>query len=246
MVHYRTMDTSGATRALLLALVLVGLTVPASPAEDKVDIHELLSRAVEAYSQVSDYTCLFDRTELVADRLVVEKNTIFRFKKPGSIYLRIMEGKNRGVVSVYVEGENDGRMVVRPRGALGFVTIKLDPEGRRAMENSRHPIRDAGIGHVLRLIQTNYDTWRSSGLGTITYLGEDDLTGKRAHVVKAVFPEGVGYYGHVIHIHFDSQSFLPVKITIVDWKDRLVEEYQFRDVVINPGLTDEDFKPDRS
>ena len=211
-----------------------------------MDLEDLLEQAVSAYSQVSDYTCLFDRTELVGDRLVVAKNSVFRFKKPKSIYLNMKEGKNKGVVSVYIEGENEGKLIVRPKGVLGVLRIKLDPEGKRAMEDSRHSITDAGIGQILQIVKDNYGRWKSSGLGTVSYLGEVDQPGGSAHAVKAVFPEGAGYYGHVIDIHFDSRSLLPVKISVLDWENRLVEEYEYRDIMLNPNLTDEDFTLDRS
>jgi len=239
------MNNTRSLTILLMALVLVTLMVSFSLAGEKIDINDLMERAVNAYSQVSDYTCLFDRTELVGDRIVVEKNTVFRFQKPKSIYLGIREGKNKGVVSVYIEGENDDRMIVRPKGVLGILRPKLDPDGKRAMENSRHSIRDAGIGHVLNLVENNYNIWKSTGLGTITYLGEEVLSGNRVHAVKTVFPEGNGYYGQFIDIHFDVRTYLPVWIRVLDWEDRVIEEYEYRDIKLNPGLTDKDFEAKR-
>jgi len=235
------MKLSRLIAALLTGAFLVVHAVPLCLAEDRVDLDELMILAVNAYSQVSDYTCRFHRTELVEDRFVVERNTVLRFKKPKSIYLRITEGKNKGVVTVYIEGENEGKMLVRPKGILGILKLKLDPEGDRAMENSRHSIRDAGIGHILQLVEDNYEKWKSTGRGAITYLGVQDLPEGRFHVVKAVFPKGEGYYGQVIDIRFDSDSFLPVKIRVVDWEDRLVEEYEYTDIKLNLDLTEEDF-----
>jgi outer membrane lipoprotein-sorting protein len=246
VIHSTAMKLLRSIAIFLAVVVLVVHAVPVCLAKDRIDLDELMIRAVSSYSQVSDYTCLFHRTELIEDRLVAEKNSVFRFKKPKSIYLRITEGKNKGVVTVYIEGQNKDKMVVRPKGILGVLKLKLDPEGERAMEDSRHSIRDAGIGHILQLVEDNYKKWKSIGRGTITYLGEHDLPEGRSHAVKAVFPQGNGYYGHVIDIRFDSESYLPVKIKVLDWEDRLIEEYEYTNIKLNINLTEKDFMPDRS
>jgi outer membrane lipoprotein-sorting protein len=239
VIHSTAMKLLRSIAIFLAVVVLVVHAVPVCLAKDRIDLDELMIRAVSSYSQVSDYTCLFHRTELIEDRLVAEKNSVFRFKKPKSIYLRITEGKNKGVVTVYIEGQNKDKMVVRPKGILGVLKLKLDPEGERAMEDSRHSIRDAGIGHILQLVEDNYKKWKSTGRGTITYLGEHDLPEGRSHAVN-------GYYGHVIDIRFDSESYLPVKIKVLDWEDRLIEEYEYTNIKLNINLTEKDFMPDRS
>ncbi len=52
------------------------------------------------------------------------------------------------------------------------------------------------------------------------------------------------YYGKRAEIHLDRKTLLPVKISIWDWNDELYEEYEFRDLNLDPVLDDRDFDPD--
>ena len=44
-------------------------------------------------------------------------------------------------------------------------------------------------------------------------------------------------------IDVDREYRLPIYTEIFDWQGRLVERYAYRDVHLNPGLTEEDFHP---
>ncbi len=52
------------------------------------------------------------------------------------------------------------------------------------------------------------------------------------------------YYGKRAEIHLDRETLLPLKISIWDWNDELYEEYEFRDLNLNPVLNDRDFDAD--
>ena len=51
------------------------------------------------------------------------------------------------------------------------------------------------------------------------------------------------YYGKRAEIYLDRETLLPVKISIWDWNDELYEEYEFRDLNLDPVLEDKDFDP---
>ena len=225
----------------LLTLLMITLWVPAAAAGG-LDVDTLMERSLESYSRVSDYTCRFHKTELIGEELLTERNILFKFMKPMHIHMKMTEGRNRGIRTLYIEGENDNRMRVKPKGLLGFLRVSIDPEGKRAMKDNRHSILEAGIGHVLGLVDANYRRWREGAGGTIIYEGEEVLAGRRVHAVRAVFPKDKGYYGHVIRVSFDAVNFLPVRIVVYDWEDRLLEDYQFEDLELNVGLKRKDFK----
>jgi outer membrane lipoprotein-sorting protein len=44
-------------------------------------------------------------------------------------------------------------------------------------------------------------------------------------------------------IDIDRELRLPIYIEIFDWSNQLVERYGYRDLRLNPGLTNEDFAP---
>ncbi|WP_085104516.1 DUF1571 domain-containing protein [Desulfovibrio gilichinskyi] len=53
--------------------------------------------------------------------------------------------------------------------------------------------------------------------------------------------EGHKYYAFHVICHIDKEYLLPVGITVYDGKEVLLENYSYKDVKINSGLTDMDF-----
>ncbi len=52
------------------------------------------------------------------------------------------------------------------------------------------------------------------------------------------------YYGGRSELLVDKETFMPVKATTWDWSGKLYEMYSYKDVKLNPGLTNQDFNPD--
>jgi len=62
-------------------------------------------------------------------------------------------------------------------------------------------------------------------------------------VVHCVFPEDRGFYAHRIIVCFDTKLHLPIKVSVFDWSNVLMEGYIFKDLIINVGFTEYDFDP---
>lgn len=196
----------------------------------------------ESYAKIEDYTSTIDKRELIKGELKEEKNAIFKFKKPASFYMKMTEGKSKGAQIVFIKGKYDDKLQVRPGGLLKFAKMSLDPKGDMVMESARHPIWEADMGHIIRLIEENYQKAKAAKEENVSYQNEEILDGRKTMLFKAVFPKDKDYYGHIISINIDSKLFLPVKITVYDWDKNLLEMYYYRDIKINVGLSDQDFK----
>ena len=96
----------------------------------------------------------------------------------------------------------------------------------------------------MRIIESNYLLCKKTGLGKISYMGEDRIDGRDAWRIQGVFPKDDGFYAHKITLCFDKVLQLPVKITVCDESNRLIEEYIFRNLRINVGFKDRDFDPE--
>ena len=84
--------------------------------------------------------------------------------------------------------------------------------------------------------------------GALIDRGETSLDGRTVRVIESVLPpeKEKGYYCYRCVVSFDTHTGLPVKIQVYDWQDQLVEDYEYRDLEINPGLTDADFDRNNS
>jgi len=219
---------------------MMGSTSFASPG----DVHHIIESSVEQFDQVNDYTCRLDKRVRKGDTMYEELNIFVKYMKPTHYYFRWDQGPQKGQEAIFIAGENSGRIVAHSGGFFRFLTLHLTPEGSIAMEKNRHPLSHSGLEKIMYLIETNYELSRKSGQDTIRYKGNDRYDGRDVLVIEGVFPEGQGYYAHVITISLDREIKLPVKVSVYDWSDTLVEEYVFRDLSINVGLSRHDFDLD--
>jgi outer membrane lipoprotein-sorting protein len=210
-------------------------------ANDTESPDEIISKAVKAYEKIDDYVCRFSQKELIKGKIREEKNLILKFKKPQQIYLRWTEGSDKGNEAIYVEGKNKNKLTVHLSGLWKFITVSVDPNGSRAMKDRRHPITEAGIGHVIQLMADNYSRAINDKECVISKAEDAEVSGRKAILFKATFPPDKGYYNHIINIWIDRDLSLPVKIVVYGKNKELLEEYIFEDIKIGAGLKDKDF-----
>ena len=103
---------------------------------------------------------------------------------------------------IYVAGKNKDKIVAHPGGLFRFFTLRIDPEGRKAMKRNHHSLRESGIEKIIRIIEKDYDRSKKTGLGTIRLLEENSIDGKDVWVIHCEFPDNRGYYSHKIILYF--------------------------------------------
>lgn len=210
-------------------------------ADPSVDLDEVLRKCHASYARVNDYTCLLHRRDVVNGVLKEHTTVHFKFKKPSRYYM--MWPKDR-IEAIYAEGRYKNRMVIHGGLLFKFVSVAVDPE--TALKYNRHTIREADIGRILTIVETNYRKATANADAAIALEGEERLDGRRTWLFKAVFPPGRDYYGHTIFINIDKELYLPIKIKVFGWDQELLEEYYYEGLKLNVGLKEEDFDIDNS
>ncbi len=228
-------------KKIILALLALGLLCTELMAEEKISIDTILTKTIASYEQLHDYTCLLNKRELVKGKILEQKNIMVKFKKPLCIYLKWTEGSDKGNEAIYVQGKYKNELQVHMGGFLNIYNFSLDPKGKLAMKNNRHNITEAYIGQIVYLIKDNYDLYKKSQAGSITYEGMQALAGEKIMLFKAIFPKGQGYYAHRMMISIDAKTYLPIKTEIYGWQGEFLEMYHYSKMKINTGLTDKDF-----
>ncbi len=211
---------------------------------------KLVARCRETYQGVSDYTCTFYKRELIGGRL--SKTHVMSMKarsKPHSIYLRF-EQPAQGREAIYIEGQNKGKLLAHDVGLGRLIagTLHLDPGGAQAMEESRHPITEAGIG---RLIDTLWNRWsvELKPEDSTVELRDDMMIGDRkCTLIETIHPRPRHHLMfHKVRLFVDQELGLPIRFEGYDWPraqgqaPQLVEEYTYTNVRLNVGLGDRDF-----
>jgi len=206
----------------------------------KYSIEELMEKCITTYTTIQDYTCVFHKIELVDEEIIEEKNIIYKFKKPLCCYLKWPSGSE----AIYVQGNYDDKLKYHSGNIFGFIVFSLDPRGDLAMTDNRHSILDSHIGHIIDVVNTNYNRAKNNKELKTSFEGSKVLNGTKTLLFKTIFPENKDYYGHVINIYIDAELYLPIKIEVYGWEMELLEMYHFSDLRVNVGLTDIDFDVD--
>jgi outer membrane lipoprotein-sorting protein len=196
-----------------------------------------------SYARVTDYTCLYFKEEHDISR--GDRQTIrLSFRKPLDVRLDWLNDKGHVDQSaIYRQGLNDGKVLARQNGLLGTMvgTLSLKPDDPLALQDSQHPITEAGLGTIVEHLMKDASDSRI----TQTYAGEEMLDGHAAW--KFVFTTGngplAGLKGAVRSIVWiDKELKLPVKVEIYDHASTLLERHRFTEIKLNPRLTDQTFK----
>jgi outer membrane lipoprotein-sorting protein len=227
----------------MMALVLLGVLYSSSvAASDAVDPHAIIQRMGRAYDGITDYTALFLKRERVNGTMQPLETIELRFQEPFKLYMAWQE-PYKGRVVTYIEGENDNKMLVNPGGVLQFDRLSLDPNSAMATRNAHHTIRQAGLRNTINLLMREYQRGMQHNHMQLTLHGEAAVDQRPAYHLEFIGPQdkNAGYYAYRGEIWVDKEHFLPTKLRIYDWDNQLYEDYEYRQLQLNPGLGPEAF-----
>jgi outer membrane lipoprotein-sorting protein len=228
----------------LLALLSVLFAQNNARAQDRTDLEKRFQETEEALAKIDNYTAIFHRIERVNGKLVPEEITFLKFKRPFEVYMKWINPYD-GQESLYVEGANNNKIRAHGTGLTKLITVNLNPTGSMAMENSRHPITDAGLENLVKLIGSNLRRGLRAGEITSKDHGEQTVYGRKTLEFESILPKdpSKGYYCYRCIVNLDVETKMPIKTQIFDWEDQLVECYGYEHLILNPGLSDKDFDP---
>jgi outer membrane lipoprotein-sorting protein len=227
------MKGHAAMTALSLA-VLIG-----SPSSAAVTTWD---EVVERYGRVRDYTALYEKEERAISN--GERQTIrLAFRKPMDVRLDwLNEDGKVDQSAVYRQGHNNGKVVARRSGVLGKLagTVTLDPRDRLAMQDSRHPITEVGIGHVIDRVSEGI----RRGHLTPGPVRDVRVDGKEADqfTFEAASGGALGVDGaRRAIVWIDRETTLPMRVEILAADGTVLERHHFKELRTNVGLTDSTF-----
>ena len=237
---WRFFTMASITRVVVASALVLAPTLPA--AGD--DLASTLSGMETAYARVEGYTARFVRQEVVGGVLRPREEALLKWERPGRMYLRWISGPPAGREILFVPGRNDDRMLVSEPGLLTrFATIVMAPDSPRVLEESRHPVTDIGMGRLIDLILDNARRAAAARELTVrdhgTAPGPDGLERR----LEAILPREreKGYYCYRLVLALAADTGLPVRAIVHDWDDRVVADYAYRELRLNPALTPADF-----
>ncbi len=219
-------------------------------AETRESITKLLAhldQSGQALSKVEGYTAAFLKQEATDKKLQDPESISLKIRhRPFSVYMKWEES---GQEVLFVEGKNDGKLLAKPTGLASLVgTVRLDPDSKDAMRNSRYPITEAGIGRLVARIKKFYSQFENPGEILTCRYSEQKSGEAPIDVFEIVFrdeKESPDYQSS--RLVFDQKSKILVSVENFGWPRKegkapqVVERYQFQQLNFGANLTDTDF-----
>jgi hypothetical protein len=205
----------------------------------------------ERFSHIPGYTATLAKQERIAFGIKVRH-------QPFSVFMRWQSGDEAGKEVLYVDGKDDGGLLVHLGGLKGRIlpALKIDPFGSLALQHSRYPITKLGILALTdTLIERRELEMRSKIRVRVEQKPDADCDGRHCSIYvfeDADRAQSPLYRKSVQYI--DRQWNVPLRVANYTWPEpgqhlegsaldeaTLIEYYMYSDVVADARLTDGDF-----
>ncbi len=232
----------------------------------KAELEDVMKFAQDAVTridaEIDDYACILIRRERVdgKDRgwqfmeakIRHQRKDDDKITVPFSVYLRFLQPRSvAGREVLYVQNQNNGDLIARRGGTRSpNVTVQLIPTSPLAMEGNRYPITEIGFQTLAkRLIEVLSQEleYRDGDLRVF----EDAKVGDRqcTHYRLTHHERRPNLTYHMAEVSVDNELGVPIFYRAYDWpttvggKPVLLEQYIYKDIRINIGMSDDDFDP---
>jgi hypothetical protein len=210
----------------------------------------LLEKGCTQFQKIPDYTATMLKQERIGGALGEVQTIGLKVRHdPFSIYMKWHTG-DRGRQLIYVQGQNDGNLLVQPGGIRGRLTgvLNLEPTGNLAMSESRYPITKAGLLELARTILhfQHLDLQRASGFRC--QLQDNHTFAERPcwlYVIDYDTPEVNSLYRKSL-IYLDKELSMPTCVKNWTWakdvdaskidEETLIEFYAYTELQFDQAL----------
>jgi hypothetical protein len=224
----------------------------ALPSEDKMeglakrDPIAFLEECIRRYNHdVKGYTATLRKQERIDGKLERSEIIDVTFREePFSVLMRWKEGARRASALLYIRGQNRNNLLIRPAGMLSVAgVVERDPNGTDAKKGGRYPVPEFGIKVGMQRTLASWEKAKKANALHVEFRGVKDIkeAGNRPCWVlrrtryAQVEDDGITE----LTIYVDKESWLQVGTVLKGEEGKLIGEYFFRDIKINP-----DFKRD--
>ena len=214
---------------------------------------QMIAECKRQYQALSDYTCTFFKRERLSDGRMTRQNVMLMKARtqPSSVYFKFLK-PNAGREAIFVDGQNGGKALVHDVGIGKLLagTLKLDPRSSMAMDDCRHPITEAGLGHMIDEITERWAIELKPGESEVTIHHNAQVGTRTCTMIESKHPEyHPDYLFHMVKVYIDQEQNLPIRFEAYDWprqkgaEPELVEEYTYMNLKTDVGFSDQDFDP---
>jgi hypothetical protein len=217
----------------------------------KEDPVTFLKTCLDHYGrEVKGYHAVMQKQERIQGRLQPKEIIDVCFKEnPHSVCMSWIEGARKAERVLYVDGANNGKMLARPSGVLarriaGDV-VERDVDGADAHQSGRYTLNEYGIRKGSERTLSAWIAAQQRGALKVAYLGEQRVreAGDRlCYKLRRTYdrPEQDGVMELTVYV--DKENLLQVGSVLKGAGGKLIGEYFFRDLQLNPEFSPGQFQ----
>jgi len=216
---------------------------------------DLASAALDQSRRLNDYSFTMVKRERIDGKLC-EKHEAVQMKirrQPFSIYCKTLGPiQPKDQEAIYVEGRNNGKVAAHTTGFRHRLVgmLLLDPSSPEMMEGSRYPMTTAGFENMLTSMIEMYRGVAKFPENQVRLYTGAKVDGRSCTCVELSHTARRKEFPFAMcRVFYDDEMGLPIRWEAYDWpaqaggEPQLAEEYTYRNLQLNPGLTDGDFDP---
>ncbi|MDP8262075.1 MAG: DUF1571 domain-containing protein [Candidatus Ancaeobacter aquaticus] len=197
----------------------------------------------DRYENIENYTAVMVKGEPALNKKKPPEQIYVKFKKPFSVYLKWFDAPCKDREVLYIADQNNDCIFVRPEGLFGFLIRCLKLPSTFKRKDSRHTLKDFGIGNLIEdIIDVTLDAKRNNVLD-LRYKGIVTRNGREVFHLERFLPKEDYMFPRVI-FYIDTKTYLPLEVYAYNKKGKLSEYCLFLDLVLNPQLSEEEFSVD--
>jgi uncharacterized protein DUF1571 len=208
---------------------------------------QFLEMSLERYKrEVAGYTTRFLKQERIGGTLNPPETLDVWFREqPFSVLMYWLDGPHKGQKALYVAGENDGKLLARGAGLLGFRIWTKNVDDAEAKRNGRYTIDQFGIYLGTQRAVASMKKAEERGTLRLTYEGiyaVPQLGNRECYKIVRTPYDPLEEDGlNELTIYLDCENWLQVGSVLKDSQGQLIAEYYFRDLKLNPPFKKEQF-----
>lgn len=210
----------------------------------------MLEKARTRVASFSGYKVMFHKHERIDGTLQDPQTIAMDIRhKPFSVYMKWKTG-DKGRQLLFVPEQNNGKAIVRFGGIKGRLIppVKIDPDGSRAMSESRYPITKAGMLPVIDAVIAYRKDDLAKRTGLVCTMYDDEVVNDRkVYSFRIEYPSNaVSEQYRVAVSYLDQETLLPVRLCNYTWavdvedltpeeldEQTLIEDYAFTDLEVS-------------
>jgi hypothetical protein len=198
--------------------------------------------------EVKGYTCTMQKQERIKGRLGPKEIIEVAFREdPYSVFLRWIENPRKAEQALYVKGENNDMVLVHPTGLAGrFVkVVERQVDGADAKESGRYTLNNFGIKNGMLRTLKGWKAAKERGKLDVAYLGNfkiKEAGDRTCYKLRRTYdqPENDGVTELTAYV--DTENWLQVGSVVKGEGGKLIGEYFFRDIQLNPAFKKDQFE----